>query len=62
MPGGIARASEIVREILKGVSRGGCKNRDGESLIGFFEEFMAGFFFLIVIFLNRMREIWRKYF
>lgn len=61
MPGGIARASEIVREISKGVSRGGCKNRDGESLIGFFEEFMASFF-LIVIFLNRMREIWRKYF
>lgn len=45
MPGGIARASEIVREISKRVSRGGCKNRDGESLIGFFEEFMAGFFF-----------------
>lgn len=61
MPGGIARASEIVREISKGVSRGGCKNRDRESLIDFFEEFMAGFF-LIVIFLNRMREIWRKYF
>lgn len=61
MPGGIARASEIVREISKGVSRGGCKNRDGESLIGFLKNSWR-VFFLIVIFLNRMREIWRKYF
>lgn len=45
MPGGIARASEIVREISKGVSRGGFKNPDGESLIDFFQEFMAVFFF-----------------
>lgn len=43
---------------------GACtKNRDGESLMGFFEEFMAVFsFFLVVIFLDRMREVWRKHF
>lgn len=36
---------------------GACtKNRDGESLMGFFEEFVAVFFFLVVIFLDRMRS------
>lgn len=62
MPGGIARASEIVREISKGVSRRGFQESRWGKFNRFFSRIHGGFFFLIIIFLNRMRDVWRKYF